>query len=30
MELGHTRGLVIIYRKEGGWCNVKYAMLDFR
>ena len=22
------KGLVIIYR-EGGWCNVKYAMLDF-
>ena len=23
------RGLVIIYREGGGWCNVKYAMLDF-
>ena len=23
------KGLVIIYRDGGGWCNVKYAMLDF-
>ena len=23
------KGLVIIYREGGGWCNVKYAMLDF-
>ena len=25
----HHKGLVIIYQEAGGWCNVKYAMLDF-